>query len=179
MSLTKVILPKLGLTMDEGKIVAWRKREGERVDAGEILFEVETDKATMEVESPATGIVRRVLIGEGETAPVASVIAVIAQSADEPIEHAVVVEAPSVGARPAGVAPTSSSSLSSSPPVDPDRVRFWEVFGNLRWGIICISQAQSGLASGALPAGAQMELASIGRRTAETEWELLNLMEQA
>ncbi len=62
-------------------------------------------------------------------------------------------------------------------PVDPDRVRFWEVFGNLRWGIICIGQAQTGLSPGAVPPGRQLELAAIGRRTAETEWELLNLME--
>ncbi len=85
MSVTKVILPKLGLTMDEGKIVAWRKREGDRVSAGEILFEVETDKATMEVESPAAGIVRKVLIGEGATAPVTTLIAVIADTAEEPL----------------------------------------------------------------------------------------------
>ncbi len=60
-------------------------------------------------------------------------------------------------------------------PVDPDRVRFWEVFGNLRWGIICITQAKTYL-DGLSPS---VELASIGRRTAETEWELLNLMDAA
>lgn len=58
-------------------------------------------------------------------------------------------------------------------PVDPERVRFWEVFGNLRWGIICISQARTYL-DGRSPS---VELASIGRRISETEWELLNLME--
>lgn len=58
-------------------------------------------------------------------------------------------------------------------PVDPERVRFWELFGNLRWGIICISQARTYL-DGRSPS---VELASIGRRIAETEWELLNLME--
>ena len=62
-------------------------------------------------------------------------------------------------------------------PVDPERVRFWEAFGNLRWGIICVGQAQTGLEGAAGPAGAQMELAAIGRRIAETEWELLELME--
>jgi aminoglycoside phosphotransferase (APT) family kinase protein len=62
-------------------------------------------------------------------------------------------------------------------PVDPEQARFWEVFGNLRWGIICITQAKTGIEGGAaLPAGAQLELSSIGRRIAETEWELLNLM---
>jgi aminoglycoside phosphotransferase (APT) family kinase protein len=57
--------------------------------------------------------------------------------------------------------------------VDPERVRFWEVFGNLRWGIICISQAKVFL-DGVLNS---VELASIGRRTAETEWELLQLID--
>jgi aminoglycoside phosphotransferase (APT) family kinase protein len=60
-------------------------------------------------------------------------------------------------------------------PVDAGRVRFWELFGNLRWGVICISQARTYL-EGLSPS---VELASIGRRTAETEWELLNLMEGA
>jgi len=58
-------------------------------------------------------------------------------------------------------------------PVDAGRVRFWELFGNLRWGVICISQARTYLEG----LSTSVELASIGRRTAETEWELLNLME--
>lgn len=57
--------------------------------------------------------------------------------------------------------------------VDPARVRFWEVFGNLRWGIICISQAKAYLDG----VSSSVELASIGRRTAETEWELLQLIQ--
>jgi aminoglycoside phosphotransferase (APT) family kinase protein len=66
-----------------------------------------------------------------------------------------------------------SYEAASGLPVDPGHVRFWEMFGNLRWGIICISQARTYL-SGLSPS---VELASIGRRIAETEWELLNLME--
>jgi aminoglycoside phosphotransferase (APT) family kinase protein len=57
--------------------------------------------------------------------------------------------------------------------VDPERVRYWEVFGNLRWGIICISQAKAYLDG----ISNSVELASIGRRTAETEWELLGLID--
>ncbi|HEY3125950.1 MAG TPA: lipoyl domain-containing protein, partial [Candidatus Limnocylindria bacterium] len=45
--MTRVILPKLGLTMDEGRLIAWHKKEGERVEKGEVLFEVETDKANL------------------------------------------------------------------------------------------------------------------------------------
>jgi pyruvate dehydrogenase E2 component (dihydrolipoamide acetyltransferase) len=78
-----VILPKLGLTMDEGRIVAWHKRVGDLVAAGEVLFEVETDKATMEVESPTAGTLRRILFPADATAPVATVIALITETADE------------------------------------------------------------------------------------------------
>ena len=86
MSVTSVILPKLGLTMDEGMVVAWLKNEGDRVEAGEILFEVETDKATMEAESrPVAGYVRKLLVAAGETVPVTQVIALISTTADEPV----------------------------------------------------------------------------------------------
>jgi aminoglycoside phosphotransferase (APT) family kinase protein len=63
--------------------------------------------------------------------------------------------------------------VASGTPVDPERVRFWEIFGNLRWGIICIGQARTYLDG----RSNSLELASIGRRTAETEWELLSLIE--
>jgi aminoglycoside phosphotransferase (APT) family kinase protein len=56
--------------------------------------------------------------------------------------------------------------------LDPERVRFWEIFGNLKWGIICISQGRTYLDG----RSNSVELASIGRRTAETEWELLSLI---
>jgi aminoglycoside phosphotransferase (APT) family kinase protein len=64
--------------------------------------------------------------------------------------------------------------------VDPEAARWWELFGNLRWGIICISQASVALSEvtrKALSPGRALELAAIGRRSAETEWELLELMQ--
>ena len=76
---TEVVLPKLGLTQEEGTIVRWVKAEGSRVAKGEPLFEVMTDKATIEVEAPATGILLRILVPEGATAPVATPIAVIGE----------------------------------------------------------------------------------------------------
>jgi pyruvate dehydrogenase E2 component (dihydrolipoamide acetyltransferase) len=84
-SVTPVILPKLGLTMDEGTLVAWLKKVGDRVEAGEILFEVETDKATMEVEAPVAGYVRRLLASVGDEIPVTQVIALITSTLDEPL----------------------------------------------------------------------------------------------
>src|SRR5215470_10439075 len=76
---TEVVLPKLGLTQDEGTIVRWVKPEGSRVAKGEPLFEVLTDKATIEVEAPASGTLLRILVPEGTTAPVATPIAVIGE----------------------------------------------------------------------------------------------------
>ncbi|MDH7499510.1 MAG: dihydrolipoamide acetyltransferase family protein [candidate division NC10 bacterium] len=87
---TKVIMPQMGLTMEEGKIVEWLKKEGERVEKGEPLFQIETDKVTLEVESPGSGIVRKILVKEEETVPITTVIGFIAE-ADEAIPE---VEAP-------------------------------------------------------------------------------------
>lgn len=75
-------MPKLAETMEEGTIVRWLKTEGEWVEKGQPLLEVEMEKATMEVPSPATGYLRRVLFQEGETVPVTTVIAYIADSMD-------------------------------------------------------------------------------------------------
>ena len=84
---TKVIMPQMGLTMEEGKIVEWIKKEGERVEKGEPLFQIETDKVTLEVESPGTGILRKILVKEEETVPIITVIGYIAE-AGEPIPEA-------------------------------------------------------------------------------------------
>ena len=101
MSVTRVILPKLGLTMDEGRLIAWHKKEGERVEKGEVLFEVETDKANLEIEASASGIVRRILLPADASAPVATVIALIADTADEPLPD--VARAPAGSPAPAGM----------------------------------------------------------------------------
>jgi pyruvate dehydrogenase E2 component (dihydrolipoamide acetyltransferase) len=72
-----VTMPQLGSTMEEGLIVRWRKKPGDDVKAGEPLLEVETDKATMEVESPASGPLSEILAREGQLVPVRQAIAVI------------------------------------------------------------------------------------------------------
>ena len=111
MSVTRVILPKLGLTMDEGRLIAWHKKEGERVEKGEVLFEVETDKANLEIEASASGIVRRILLPADASAPVATVIALIADTADEPLGDA---GATAGTAAPAGM-PSGSPLAANSP----------------------------------------------------------------
>ena len=99
---TEVILPKLGMAQEEGTIVRWLKPEGSRVNRGEPLFEVMTDKATLEVESPSSGVVLRILVPEGQTVPVATAIALIGEPGEK------------VAARPEGVLPASPPSAASS-----------------------------------------------------------------
>jgi pyruvate dehydrogenase E2 component (dihydrolipoamide acetyltransferase) len=76
---TKVIMPSLGLTMTEGTIVRWLVGEGEQVEKGQPLFEVTTDKATIEVEAQAAGILGKILVAAGVTVPVTAVIAYITE----------------------------------------------------------------------------------------------------
>jgi pyruvate/2-oxoglutarate dehydrogenase complex dihydrolipoamide acyltransferase (E2) component len=78
-----IIMPALGMAQDTGLLVAWRKAPGDRVSMGEPLFEVETDKATMEVEAAAEGYLSAVTAGEGQDVPVGQVIARIVVSEAE------------------------------------------------------------------------------------------------
>ena len=70
-------MPMLGEVMEEGRIVVWHKKEGDRVERGENLLEVETDKATMEVESTVSGVLQKILVAAGETVPVNATLALI------------------------------------------------------------------------------------------------------
>jgi len=74
---TNVILPVLGMSQDTGKIVQWLKAEGERVARGEPLVEIETDKATVEIEAPADGVLAHISAAAGDDVPVGHVIAAI------------------------------------------------------------------------------------------------------
>src|SRR5687767_8561470 len=82
---TKVVMEALSPTMEEGRLVKWNKNEGDAVKSGEILAEVETDKAVMELVARGDGVLRKRLINEGDTAPVGQLIAIVA-AADENID---------------------------------------------------------------------------------------------
>ncbi len=112
---TEVVLPKLGLTQEEGTIVRWLKPEGGRVAKGEPLFEVMTDKATLEVEAPASGLLLRILVPEGATAPVAAPIALIGEPGEavqvggSPVPAHTAAAARPSGSRDAAGAPSPSA----------------------------------------------------------------------
>ena len=80
---TEITMPKLSDTMTEGRLVSWKKSVGEHVERGEIIAEVETDKATMELEAFATGLLLEIRIKPGEMAPVGTVIGVIGGEAEK------------------------------------------------------------------------------------------------
>ncbi len=82
-----VEMPKMGDTMEEGKILRWIKQEGDKVVKGESLAEVETDKVNIEIESFASGVLRKILVPEGESVPIGVGIALIG-APDEPLPDA-------------------------------------------------------------------------------------------
>jgi pyruvate dehydrogenase E2 component (dihydrolipoamide acetyltransferase) len=71
------VMPRMGLTMEEGAVVKWHKQVGEQVKKGELLLEIETDKVTTEVESNADGILGKILVAEGVSVPIGTPIAYI------------------------------------------------------------------------------------------------------
>ncbi len=81
---TNVILPALGMAQETGKVVRWLKAEGEQVIKGEPLAEIETDKATVELEAPATGVLANVTAASDEDIPVGQVIAMIVAPGEPP-----------------------------------------------------------------------------------------------
>jgi pyruvate dehydrogenase E2 component (dihydrolipoamide acetyltransferase) len=81
---TKVYMEALSPTMEEGRLITWLKKEGDEIKEGDVLAEVETDKATMELVARGSGVMRKQLLGEGDTANVGTLIGVVA-GADEDI----------------------------------------------------------------------------------------------
>lgn len=74
---TELTMPMLGEVMEEGTVVRWRKQEGDGVEKGEVILEVETDKAVSEVECPVSGRLEKILVPEGATVPVNTPLAIL------------------------------------------------------------------------------------------------------
>ena len=83
MAVTKVVMPKLSEAMETGKLLRWLKQEGDRISGGDIIAEIETDKADIELEAFGAGVLRKLLAEPGASVPVGSLIAVIAEPDDD------------------------------------------------------------------------------------------------
>jgi pyruvate dehydrogenase E2 component (dihydrolipoamide acetyltransferase) len=119
---TKVLMEALSPTMEEGRITSWLKQEGAAVSVGDVLAEVETDKAVMELQARGDGVLRKILVAEGKTADVGSLVAIIAGKDEDLGDLA--------GTPPAAPkdAPTPSPSVPAAaapaaPPATSDRVK--------------------------------------------------------
>jgi len=116
----KITMPALSSTMKEGRVVSWLKSEGDAVEAGEAIMVVESDKADMDVEAFEDGFIAKILVGEGETAPVGDVVALMASEESE-------IELVSAMAAGGGVAPpaaaVSSGAAAAAPAGDPGSAR--------------------------------------------------------
>jgi pyruvate dehydrogenase E2 component (dihydrolipoamide acetyltransferase) len=110
---TRVVMEALSPTMEEGRLVRWAKREGDPVSPGDVLAEIETDKAVMELAARAEGVLRRQLVSEGSTVPVGQLLAVIG-TADENISALVGAVAPTPAA-----APVTAPVTAAPPPPEP------------------------------------------------------------
>jgi len=110
---SRVIMPKLTDSMEEGVVVKWRKTEGERVESGDVLAEIETDKAVMDLEAFASGTLRKILVPEGTTVPSGTLIGVIGEPDEDLREILEGAQAPV--ARPSAPVPTT---VPASPPAE-------------------------------------------------------------
>jgi len=109
MAITKVVMPKLSEAMETGRVIKWLKEEGDKVEGGEIIAEIETDKADIELESFGAGVLRKIMVPAGARAPVGGLIAVVAEPADD-------IAGVLAGAAAPSPAPAVSPSPTAAPP---------------------------------------------------------------
>lgn len=88
---TKIIMPKLGMEMTNGTVVSWFLKEGDQVNKGQVILQIETDKITYDVEASTSGLLRRILVREGQMVPVGGVVGVIG-SEDELLDERTFVQ---------------------------------------------------------------------------------------
>ena len=126
MAITRVVMPKLSEAMETGKLLRWLKQEGEPVAGGDIIAEIETDKADIELEAFGGGVLRKVLVSPGATVPVGNLIAVIADASEDiaSVVGAAGSAAPAPSPAPASaaagaVAHAASAGVGTAAPVSP------------------------------------------------------------
>src|SRR5215470_1025211 len=114
---TEVMMPKLSPTMEEGQVARWLKKEGDTVSMGEPLAEIDTDKATMEMQALSAGVLRKVLIHEGESAPLGQPIAIIGE-ADEDISELLKTATAAPPAKEPAETPTTLPESDKAPAIE-------------------------------------------------------------
>jgi len=114
---TEITMPKLSDTMTEGSFIGWRKSVGERVERGDVIAEVETDKAVMELEAFASGVLLKTLVTGGETVPVGTLLGLIGEPGEETVAASAPTLSPPAVAPPEPAAPAPGTE---APGVQPE-----------------------------------------------------------
>lgn len=119
--MAEVTMPRLSDTMTEGHIAEWLKKEGDKVEKGDVLLEIETDKATMSQESYDAGILEKIVVPAGQTVPIGTVIAIIGNGKSAPAPVAASAPAPSApsNAAPAATQPVAVAQPAQAAPAQP------------------------------------------------------------
>jgi pyruvate dehydrogenase E2 component (dihydrolipoamide acetyltransferase) len=112
--ITKVLMPKLSEAMESGKVIKWLKKVGDPIKGGDVIAEVETDKANVEIEAFGSGVLRKIIVDEGGQVPVGQLIAVIAEPSDDIAGLSAAAPKPAAPAAP-------SSGTGGSPPAAPPK----------------------------------------------------------
>ena len=117
---TEVVLPMLGITVERGKITQWHKSEGDSVQKAEIIFTVESEKVTTDVESPATGILAKILVQAGMEVPLMTVVGIITEPGEEvPPQYLSAAPPKNAGAPEKIATPQNQEAKESGPPAAP------------------------------------------------------------
>ena len=116
--ITKVFMPKLSDAMETGKVIKWLKKEGDVVKGGDVLVEVETDKANVEIEAFGSGVLRKIVVEEGGTVPVGEMIGVIADP-NEDISSLATASAKPAPPAPVAAAPAPAAKPAPAPAAAP------------------------------------------------------------
>ena len=121
---TKILMPKLSDTMEEGVILKWLRKEGEKVKQGDILVEIESDKADMELEAYDSGVVRKIVVPEGGKAAIGALIAIIGNPSEDisSLLTASPATKPTAKTQPGSPAPqtTTAPAVAATPPQPTD-----------------------------------------------------------
>ncbi len=110
--ITKVVMEALSPTMEEGRVITWHKKEGDQVAVGDIIAEVETDKAVMELQARGDGILRKIVAGEGTTVEVGKLVAVIAGADDDigDVDATAPADSPTEASQPVAAEPPPATA---------------------------------------------------------------------
>ena len=104
---TSIVMPQMGYDMREGTVVRWHKNEGDTVEAGEVIADIETDKATVDFQAFTSGVMRKIVVQEGVSVPVGQLIAVITRP-DEPLPEDLLARAETPPPQPAAAPPSEA-----------------------------------------------------------------------